>query len=719
MKSLIVNFKNCYGIKKLEFQFDFSTNKVYSIYAPNGTMKTSFSKTFNDFSTDKQSFDNVFTDRKSERIIIDENKNIINTQSVFVIEPYNETFSSNRTSLLLVNPNIKKEYDTALANIEDAKEVIIKQLKQFSGLTGRNNTPENEINKIFSVKSLFELLENLPEYSSNISIDKLGLISYSNLFSDKTISFLSNKDVQNEIKEYIEKYEELTKSSPILSKKFNHAQAQTVHKELAASGFFEANHSVSLFNGTTRDEYISSKDLEEKILAEKRKIISDKELEKRFNNIDKKISNIELRAVRDYLYDNQEILLELADINKLQKNIFLAYFYRMKDQIDELQSNYAKNKNIIKNAIKKAKEEKTQWEEVVEIFKKRFSVPFEISIENQEDVILKNSAPNIKFTFIDGDKKQNIDSGKLLTILSQGEKRALYLMNILFEINARFTSKMETILIIDDIADSFDYKNKYAIVEYLREITEFEPFYTIFLTHNFDFYRTIASRLNLNRKARYCIYKNDEEIKLKEEQYQNNPFQFWKSHLNENKYLLASIPFIRNLAEYCNYTDEFEKLTATLHIKSNTDTILISDIQIVIKKILQNNKSISLPNGNTTYISLLQEEVSYILQENNEMLELESKIILSIAIRHLAERFMIKKINDSIFVSSIEHNQTIELFKKYTELYPNEKETIQILSEVNIMTPESIHLNSFMYEPILDMSPINLKDLYKRLKNIG
>jgi len=28
------------------------------------------------------------------------------------------------------------------------------------------------------------------------------------------------------------------------------------------------------------------------------------------------------------------------------------------------------------------------------------------------------------------------------------------------------------------------------------------------------------------------------------------------------------------------------------------------------------------------------------------------------------------------------------------------------------MTPESIHLNSFMYEPILDMADDHLRDLY-------
>lgn len=57
----------------------------------------------------------------------------------------------------------------------------------------------------------------------------------------------------------------------------------------------------------------------------------------------------------------------------------------------------------------------------------------------------------------------------LLNVLSQGEKRALYILNIIFEIEARKELDQKTILIIDDIADSFDYKNKYAIIEYLKK----------------------------------------------------------------------------------------------------------------------------------------------------------------------------------------------------------------------------------------------------------
>ena len=46
MNKVLIDFTNCFGIDKLEYEFDFSVKNVYSIYAKNGSMKTSFANTF-------------------------------------------------------------------------------------------------------------------------------------------------------------------------------------------------------------------------------------------------------------------------------------------------------------------------------------------------------------------------------------------------------------------------------------------------------------------------------------------------------------------------------------------------------------------------------------------------------------------------------------------------------------------------------------------------
>lgn len=48
MEYLKVKFEYCYGINNLEHEFNFSNDNGSLIYASNGTMKTSFAKTFKD-----------------------------------------------------------------------------------------------------------------------------------------------------------------------------------------------------------------------------------------------------------------------------------------------------------------------------------------------------------------------------------------------------------------------------------------------------------------------------------------------------------------------------------------------------------------------------------------------------------------------------------------------------------------------------------------------
>ena len=79
---------------------------------------------------------------------------------------------------------------------------------------------------------------------------------------------------------------------------------------------------------------------------------------------------------------------------------------------------------------------------------------------------------------------------------------------------------------------------------------------------------------------------------------------------------------------------------------------------------------------------------------------------------------MVEKIKDPAFLAGIASNQTARLLKKYHELYPAEREALGVLHRVALMTPENIHLNSFMYEPILDMSDSHLRTLYREVKSL-
>ena len=55
MKEIDIDLKNCYGIRDLQAKVDFSSSNTIAIYAPNGVMKTSFARTFKDFSQGSES----------------------------------------------------------------------------------------------------------------------------------------------------------------------------------------------------------------------------------------------------------------------------------------------------------------------------------------------------------------------------------------------------------------------------------------------------------------------------------------------------------------------------------------------------------------------------------------------------------------------------------------------------------------------------------------
>lgn len=109
--------------------------------------------------------------------------------------------------------------------------------------------------------------------------------------------------------------------------------------------------------------------------------------------------------------------------------------------------------------------------------------------------------------------------------------------------------------------------------------------------------------------------------------------------------------------------------------------------------------------------SIVQEEVP-------DPILIENKIALSIGIRHLAENYMHDKIistgksEEDLVVNG---NQTGKWTGLYKKCCPDDENKV-IIERVNMMTPEIIHINSFMFEPLIDMSISHLIALYKDCK---
>jgi len=721
MEKLVIDLENCYGIRKLEAEFDFTKKSTFAVYSPNGTMKTSFAKSFMDLSKGNETSDLIFTERESVRTIKDENGSDIAPEAVFVIEPYNSSFKSDRLTTLLVNSELKDKYDEIYENISSKKDDLIIVLKPLTGM--KKAIDESlAIAITHSPKDFFKAILRLKAEVQDGEEPVFGDIVYNKIFNDKAIAFLNTQDFKEKIAEYISKYDELIDSSRFFKKGvFNHNNATVIAKNLTSNGFFEAEHSIYLNLEGEKREVRTQAELEEVITQEKDAIINNPDLKTAFDAIDNKLgANNDLRNFREYLLDNLKILPELSNLERFKQILWVSYLKVSLDQYTILEEEFNKGKEQIEGIITEAKREETDWRNVIGIFNKRFSVPFHLSIENQEDVILKSDVPNIKFTFTEHDDNKVMDESDLLKVLSNGEKRALYILNIIFEVEARRKNALETLFIIDDIADSFDYKNKYAIVEYLKDISQYDNFYQIILSHNFDFFRTVCSRLDMGREHKLHTVKTDTGVSLIGEVYQNNPFLHWKTKMHENtSMLIGSIPFVRNLAEYSGDTNSFTKLTSLLHIKNDSNSIKISDLENIHKLILVDLQELTLPDPTKLVIDLIKEEAETISIDTNEVINLEGKVVLAIAIRLLAETHMISVINDTDFVDGITKNQTFNLYRKYKELHPEKTSEIELLEQVNLMTPENIHLNSFMYEPILDMGICELKKLFVDVKGLA
>lgn len=724
MNELRVNLENCYGIKKLEYTFDLElrgkSKGIYSIYAPNGFMKSSFARTFEDIQQGKNSQDIVFPERETVRDVAVDGE-AVKPENIFVIKPYNESYSSEKTSLLLVNEDLKKQYDEALSDIDTKQNTLLKHLKSLSGINSRNVSIESLLCKAFAKndKELFNLLVELQEIEGDFSA--FSKIKYGDIFNDKVLKLLKSGDLSKELEDYIETYDQLVAQSPVLSREFNHQNAATISKSLHDTGFFGADHTINIQLPDGKKEISSQVELSELIEEEQNKVIADPKLQKQFTAIDKKLSNAETRKFREFITDHKTLLPELKDHEEFEKKLWLAYLTEQPEILKDFAESYKTNKQLIVDITDKAKEQQTTWEKVVDSFNKRFNVPFVLRVDNQEDVILQSAQPTIAFDFKDGRENRNVNRATLIDILSQGEKRALYILNLLFEIEVRLKERTPTLFIIDDIADSFDYKNKYSIVEYLQILANTSYFKLLILTHNFDFHRTVCGRVGIYGNKRLFTIKTDNKVELIREKYQKDVLNYWKSQLaRDEKCVLACIPFARNLAEYCGLEDEYRDLTSLLHLKTNSSDIRISDLQTIYHRVFVDKSDVVLPNRTKLVLTSLIDACDALVDESKDVAELEDKIILSIAIRLEAEKFMIGMINDHEFVQAIETSQTKELFERFVHDFGgSETDSIVLLDQVNLMTPENIHLNSFMYEPILDLSAQHLYQLYAQIKELN
>ena len=724
MTIVTVSLENCYGIRKLHHRFHFSERNAYSIYAPNGSMKSSLAQTFKDLSEGSPSQDRIFPSRQTTRVIQDESGTEIRKEQILVLPPYDEFFShTDKTSTLLVNNALRREYELLHADIEKSKIAFLLAMQEQSR---SKKQLDAEIALAFTKsddeESFYLALERIAPELNDQSDAPFADVPYDSIFDPKVLEALSSNDMRSAIEDYIARYNQLLENSTYFTQGvFEYFNAAQIAKNLASNGFFSANHTVTL-NAGEQVVISSKKQLEDIVARELAEITNDGELKKRFAVVRKQLErNIQLRQFQRYVCSNVLLLPHLSNVDLFKEQVWKSYFKAKEPAYDELLSKYREVKARRKEIEQEAQRERTLWEDAIQLFNDRFFVPFTLYAKNKAAVMLRGEDNlELGYRFRDGDDEVEVRRDELMKTLSQGEKKALYILNIIFEIEVRRKNQQETLFVVDDIADSFDYKNKYAIIQYLQDVSDVPDFRQIILTHNFDFFRTISSRF-VGYAGCLTATKSSDRVELSQAFGIRNPFLYdWKQRFFvDPKKRIASISFMRNLVEHIlgESDPNYLRLTSLLHWKSDSQAITQSDLDQIYANVFSSNSS-TFANRNERVVDMIEREANDCLTAGDGV-NFEHKIVLSIEIRLASERFMIGMISDPAFLVGLGTNQTMSLLKRFIRDHGHRDEQIRILRKVVLMTPEHIHLNAFMYEPILDMSDDSLRSLYREVQNLS
>ncbi|HPF82589.1 MAG TPA: hypothetical protein PLV83_00240 [Bacilli bacterium] len=700
-----VKFKemeNAYGIKSLSINYNGDKVLYQSlIYSRNGTFKTSFSRTLNNLSRGniddiKDRLTDIPSSIKIDFIMeggIVESNNFQNRFIVFSRELYEkgniELSNYNQELRLLTIDNDRKESLNLLMSksIEKINDSLKSKLKN-AGLNVENsvNMLTNKSIDSLNINDLEKLLADIKNVD-DLDISKINL---RNLFQ-KAYDPIDNDGFK----------ESATNYANIFNKRLN--------EELFDENFNDSN-CISFLQEVKKNNYLS----EEK----KRGIVLKDEKYFKYDEIDvvfkEAIRNISSDS--SVLAANSELVKSMgtsAEAKKLQKqfnedpllvnqlalgkrNIVAIALKQQNFEIDEFEKIIKETKNEYSKLIVDAKEKQSDFENAIKIYKNRFNPIFDISISNKVESVLGESVPILSFKH-NRNKNKNMSESDLRKILSSGEKTALNIISFIVEYEANKSNN--PILVLDDLVETFDYSNRHAFIEYVDDLVK-DKVSIIILTHNYEFYRTLERRIP--ELERLSAYSNEGKVYVEENRKLNNDIEKVFDINNVNQFIYA-IPYLREIKTMLK--EDTNLLDNCLHYKESTKNIIISDIKKFFPEIKFSG------NGADNYLNLIYKLADDVNLSNQY--DIIPKTILSIACRLKIEE---KIIGDNFkLIENIETNQLSQLKDKYKEeLDPI---ILELIERVQISTPEFIHCNSFMYEPLIDIDGKYLLEIYNDIKN--
>ena len=748
MKKLKLSLESCYGIRRLEATLDFSRGRNVAVYASNGTMKSSLARVFKDARDGGSPRDRIYDVPGRHKILCDGEP--IAPASILVFDPDDAKDEAQTSAGILVNETLRTEYNAIISGMNDDLAPLVRRLNKLSGVVknsipsvmladfGMAGQPDDRIYELLlghADDRIYELLLGHADGGTAQFKDPAS-INYAQVFNADTEKLFKDPKFRKLVGRYIRSYKKLVSLSRFLQGRFDQHAATDVQKSLDKSGLFDAGHAIVFHPKSGRsDKAVEVRDTKEySSIIESEKSAIQKDLDSDWMDMEKMLARTaNLDTLRLLLSENQWLISLLDDTKVLGKILWTSYLALERGLVEDVCEKYEQGKERLDEIIKEAKSEKILWGSIVGEFMRRFHVPFSVKITNQAEALLGIKVPALEFTYSGADGRKEVERGLLKAALSNGERRALYILNMLFEVQKQIDSGRETVVVIDDLVDSFDYKNKYAIVHYLKEVLDRPNFYMVILTHNFDFLRIVKMRGIVDGRQVYFVDKKDPKTTLLPAKIPDSPLDALVSDLDNPARLIASVPFARNIVEYTRGTADADylELTRLLHWRDGTDQTTVGTLLEILgrvfpKAVLPDRRKGLGYDGVFDAIICTANDCSKARGE----ISLGEKIVLSVAARLLAERFLVNRLlggrappvkeRHSIHEWIAEHRRGAEARAagEGRPLAEQESKELEVLDDVALMTPEAIHINSFMYEPILDMPADSLICLYKAVRDL-
>lgn len=694
--------ENVYGIKKMVVNAD-SSNKLFQdiIYSRNGIFKTSFSTCLYELSNgNEQNIKDRITNNPAliRLEIVNDGVSTSNLKNKFIVfsreiyqKHYKRLSDYDKELELLTIKQKDKEYVQRLL-IDDTEEPLL-ELKVKSKEIGLDfeKTMDLLSNKDLGyLDNIIYILNSIDEAPTM----EITQVNFKKIFQ-KSYDFIDNKNFKDQVNNYINIVNKRVKEE-LFDEKFDENNCLSFLSAIKKEGFLSRDKNRGLI--IQNKEYYDFEKLEKLFKDTIKKIVDDPKILEINKELLKTIGNsAEANNVKKEIVNNPILVKELS---LGRENIIKAALKNSGIQFKYWLEVLKKTKEELTRVFYQVQSKKNYFEEAIEIYKKRFQPAFDIDLANRQESMLGLELPYILFKH-KSNPNYELEEDQLYDILSSGERTTLNIIKFIVEYISN--KKNNPIIILDDIVETFDYSNRYAFIEYINDIVK-EGMTLIVLTHNFEFYKTLSSRVrglrklvaSIDKKGVVYIQKN-KNISLNMEKILN---------INNPEALYFAIPYLRETKIILQ--QDTSLLTSCLHYKANTKNIKIKDI---LEFFPQKKSAIEIDDEKLYLVGL--KELATNMSEFDDY-DIVKKTILSMCCRIFLEEKIIG--NNFSIVEETNFNQFTYLRNTYKDQLNDN--VVQLMDKVQLATPEFIHGNAFMYEPLVDIKGTYLKEIYKEVVNL-